>query len=785
MASTRNVVYSPFAPSDKVFPSSQLNAGRAIVPPVATGLDAANVFTYGKSSNNLTASFKSMNRRLLSARFFAVAILMAAVHLGRASSVTFEAESGALGSGWGVSNSSGLTYITITTGTNGYNPVSSNRVATYSVTFPTNGSYQLYGRVLVGPGAYSSDSLFYGNGFGTKNPTNNSDWILVNGLAGAGFSNSTDVVTGGGTLGAGMWKWINLSQFSGQPGFTVSAGNLTQTFQIGGREAGLNIDKFVFGATGYTFTVSNLDNGTDGTPPPPTTATIDTSRLYQTIEGLGGATAFYAGWIKDHPYKREIYTNAFAGLNLSMLRLGNWYRYQTPLAGFDSAASDIVSNADLIMGRPVPVYMSSWSPPAFLKSNGQTGNGGTLLYTNGGFAYTNFARYWYDSIQAYQSNGVSLTWISIQNEPDWSATYDSCRFDPTEDTVNGTNYASYSKALDATYQILTNLPSAPKLLAPECVHIAYNDLNNYGAYMNSNSFYGVTTHLYGDSTDGSADGTMGNLISAANVFAGKPHFMTEYGYPDLMQTACLIHDCLTVEQASGFNYWSLVWPVGGDGLINIENPYNRSSWTNAPAGVTTQSHGWWPAPSYWAMKHFSYFINPGYSRVFATNTDSNVRCSGFLAPDKLRLVLVLINTNGTASSAMQFNLGNFAVSKSSVYQTAGTNTYAGTNTFLSLGSLTNGEVLPPSSITTIVLDGGITPPRITGIQATSGNVIVTGTNGHTPGSYFYVLTATNPVVPLKDWTAMATNQFGAGGGFNFTNTIDPAKLKQFFIIEIP
>ncbi len=121
--------------------------------------------------------------------------------------------------------------------------------------------------------------------------------------------------------------------------------------------------------------------------------TVDTTKTYQTIEGLGGATAFYAGWIRDHPYKQEIYTNAFAGLNLSMLRLGDWYRYQTPLAGFDSAASDIVSNANRVSGRPVPVMLSSWAPPAFLKSNGQVGNGGTLVVTNGGFAYTNFANY--------------------------------------------------------------------------------------------------------------------------------------------------------------------------------------------------------------------------------------------------------------------------------------------------------------------------------------------------------------------------------------------------------
>jgi hypothetical protein len=74
------------------------------------------------------------------------------------------------------------------------------------------------------------------------------------------------------------------------------------------------------GAGGALFTVLS-----------PKTVTIDSSKTYQTIEGLGGATAFYAGWITAHPYKNEIYSNAFAGLNLSMLRLGNWFRYPSSI----------------------------------------------------------------------------------------------------------------------------------------------------------------------------------------------------------------------------------------------------------------------------------------------------------------------------------------------------------------------------------------------------------------------------------------------------------------------
>ena len=194
----------------------------------------------------------------------AFVIVLAALPIvsSRAAAIAFEAESGVLGADWAVSNSTSPIYITITSYYAGSYPSNSARVAAYNVTFPAAGIYQLYAHVWVGPGNYNSDSLFYGNGFGTKNPASSSDWILVNGLAGVGFSNSTDVVTGGGSLGSGMWKWINLSQFTSQSGFSVSAGNLTQTLQIGGREIGLNLDKFAFGTSGTLFTVSNLNTGT-------------------------------------------------------------------------------------------------------------------------------------------------------------------------------------------------------------------------------------------------------------------------------------------------------------------------------------------------------------------------------------------------------------------------------------------------------------------------------------------------------------------------------------------
>ena len=623
-----------------------------------------------------------------------MAVLTGPILNGRASSVTLQAESGTLGADWAVSNSSSPAYITILSNGSGSNPGSAAPVATYTVTFPAPDTYQLYARLRVGPSGYDDDSLFYANGFGVKSPSNNSDWILVNGLAGAGFNNSTDVVTGGGSLGSGVWKWVNLLQFTGQSGFTVNEANLTQTFQIGARENGLDLDKFVFGTAGYTFTVADLDAGGPGTPPPPPAATIDSTTTYQTIEGFGGAIAFYNGWVTAHPYKQEIYTNAFAGLNLSMLRLGNWFRYTNSP---DYAAFEIVSNANRVLGRPVEIMMSSWSPPASLKSNGQVGNGGTLLYTNGGFAYTEFAKYWYDSLLAYGSNGVSPTWISIQNEPDWEAGYDSCIFRPTEGLYNGTNWAGYSNALSAIYLKVASLPSPPKFLGPEPVGIGYNVPQNYAATMNPDHFYGFCYHLYHGGSGGTADGYISSFRATTNLFPTKPRFMTEYGVSNMIESATLIHNALTEGLVSGYNFWSLVWPWDGLGLVQIEFPWDQSRWTNAPPGTPTQSRGYWLSPAYWSMKHYSYYITPGSRRVAATCNNSNVRVSAFVTPDNLRLVAVLINRSASPL-AVDLNFGSFPFNTSSVYQTAGT------NKFQPLGPVGSQLMLPAESLTTVVLD---------------------------------------------------------------------------------
>jgi fibronectin-binding autotransporter adhesin len=79
----------------------------------------------------------------------------------------------------------------------------------------------------------------------------------------------------------------------------------------------------------------------------------------------------------------------------------------------------------------------------------------------------------------------------------------------------------------------------------------------------------------------------------------------------------------------------------------------------------------------------------------------------------------------------------------------------------------------------------ITPPRITNARMLGGNIVITGTNGNAPGTFFYTLASTNLASPPASWTILATNQFGAGGGFNCTNNFNSTQPQQFFVLRLP
>ncbi|MGA2241987.1 MAG: hypothetical protein ABSH11_08090 [Verrucomicrobiota bacterium] len=338
-------------------------------------------------------------------------LLLGPVSSSHPASVKLEAESSTRGADYAIGNDGVTQYIYPTSTSTAGNPGSAARVVTFTVTFPEAGTYNLYARVRVGSGAANDDSFFYGNGFGSKSPTSDADWILCNNLTTPGFTGASNVVTGGGTAGSQVWKWINLSAFNGGETpitFAVTAGSLTQTFQVGAREDGLYLDAFVFGTANYTFTVADLDTGAGGTPPSPPQygqCTVNWNDVHQRIDGFGASSAWRTSLTTA---QADLLFSTNNGIGLSLLR--------TRIApGGTTVEGSIMQMAQ---ARGAKVWSAPWTPPAGFKSSGAL-DGGT--YLGSGANATNLA--YASQLASYVVNmkntyGINLYAISIQNEPD-------------------------------------------------------------------------------------------------------------------------------------------------------------------------------------------------------------------------------------------------------------------------------------------------------------------------------------------------------------------------------
>ena len=187
--------------------------------------------------------------------------------------IIVEAESGLLGDELETQEDEDVILVTALTD---YNETTGDgsfpgtgRTVDYEVVFPDTGTYDLFARIYIGSGGFNDDSFFYGRGFGGKDASVATEWIIANGMAAAGFNDPAAVVRDPGALGNGVWKWVNLSRNVYQGGesmaFTVDSEEaLTQTFSFGARENGLMVDKFAFGLSKLYFTVENLDSVQNG-----------------------------------------------------------------------------------------------------------------------------------------------------------------------------------------------------------------------------------------------------------------------------------------------------------------------------------------------------------------------------------------------------------------------------------------------------------------------------------------------------------------------------------------
>jgi O-glycosyl hydrolase len=425
---------------------------------------------------------------------------------------------------------------------------------------------------------------------------------------------------------------------------------------------------------------------------------VDTSTRFQTLVGFGAGVAYTDDEIVRHPRKAALYQAMFADLGSDVLRLRNRYGSTDPnLASF----AEIVTAAAESLGRKPTVLVTSFSPPAALKANGSpqcAGNPETCTLTRlagGGFDYAAFATHWRGSVEAYANAGIPPDYIGLQNNPNWvpdaSAAVDACKFLPTEGTATVSTdsgdvevaYPGFAPALAAVAAELANLSSAPRIMAPETSD--YQSVAEYLSSLDSSSVAAIAHHLYG--TDPAAVDTtaLANTGQLGRQYQ-LPIFQSEM-QAEGFETALLMHDALAVEGVSVY--------------VQAGFAESASSLTgNSRALIAMGTADFTIQLPYHAMRHYSRHTDPGWVRVAAESTATDLLASAWLSPAEDALTVVLLNS-GLTEVDVKMDAGQTRWTSSQVTRTA----FEGVERSAELGAVpAQGVVRVPShAILTVAL----------------------------------------------------------------------------------
>ncbi|WP_290765214.1 glycoside hydrolase family 30 beta sandwich domain-containing protein [Fibrobacter sp. UBA4297] len=452
------------------------------------------------------------------------------------------------------------------------------------------------------------------------------------------------------------------------------------------------------------------------------TVTVNPSAAAQKVTGFGGASVYYQSWLKNLPVEDQeaIFDTAFTGLNLSLLRVGNWYQDEDATKLQDDI--DIVKAAKKRLGDHMKIQMSSWSAPGKLKPSGSlNGNDGhsksdkTLKKANGdaygAYAYTDFANWWKRSLDAYTAAGITPDYISLQNEPDMEAEYEETLFEPTETN----EIAGYKEALNAVYDAVKG---KTKLLGPEPLGIGYSNFEKYAKELDANKLDGYAYHLYhaGDGNDNSGNNYLDPenfrkpMKAIADIYGigNKPIIMTEFcpmldepREKDMLGLAQIMQIGFTDGRLSGYIAWQLFWGHHSQ-MIGI---CPGAGWDLDGSGrYVCEEAGFKIFPEYHAMRHYSKFVNPGSSVIATATAETNLKTVAFLSASGDSITTVLINSGNAA-----IQLDNPAIAGYGVITAVQSKENGFKSKNITVASCT---VLPARSITTLVYKKGATASTV-------------------------------------------------------------------------
>ena len=392
--------------------------------------------------------------------------------------------------------------------------------------------------------------------------------------------------------------------------------------------------------------------------------TIIPSTTYQTITGFGGANRMWETTSLKPAEAQKAFGLGDGELGLSIFRVR--------LSSNQTEWPLILEAVKEANKRGVKVLASPWSPPPSLKDNNSDVRG-HLLSQN----YVAYKNYMNDFVSYMSTNGAKIDVVSIQNEPDWKPTYESCDW-TADDMINFLNAPG----------TISNVQVA----APESLNFNQNFTNTI--LMNdqaASKLSIVAGHIYG--------GGIAKFPLAEQK--NKEIWMTEY----LMNLNTGNAGAPKWSTYSESDKWDESLKMLGSIQEVLSNNWNAYIWWYLQRyysfigdGEEGSTNGEVLKRGY-AFSHFSKFIRPGYVRINADYT-ANTSLKVLAFKKDTQTVIVIINTDPSITYNTVIN--GLLISSGSSYTTS-----LSINLSKKTLTITNNKTtieIPEKSVTTLVLN---------------------------------------------------------------------------------
>lgn len=388
---------------------------------------------------------------------------------------------------------------------------------------------------------------------------------------------------------------------------------------------------------------------------------VNPKKTFQTFMGIGGAITDASAEIfaKLNPSKQQELLDAYytddKGIGYSLLRTTihssdfgtESYAYikegDSTLNSF-SIEHDrqyripMIKRATKTAGGTLLLYVAPWSPPAFMKSNQNMLNGGTLLPE----FQQSWANYYAKFIKAYEKEGMPIWGTSIQNEPMATQTWESCLYTAEAERDFIKNYLGPTLEREGLGDKNIVVWDHNRDLMTQRAHTIYSD-PEAAKYV-----WGMGFHWY--ETWAGGDPLFDNVKAVNEAYPDKKLLFTE--------------GCVEKFDAAKYQFWPNAERYGNS-MINDFNsgtvgwtdwnilldqnggPNHVGNFCFAPIHADTTTGELIYTPSYYYIGHFSKFIRPDAKRVSTTVSRSVLLSTSFLNKDG-KMATVVMNRTGSS-----------------------------------------------------------------------------------------------------------------------------------------